>query len=348
MELCLPEFGEIPSAQLSTAAEIILGMRSFQSPYYSNPTNTRVPYLRISDISKGNVAQEGIRYVETKDVDYSKYQIKINDLLVSNTGTIGKVALAKSTSLEKAIASKQLFIVRAKPNVNPDFLFYVLSTQSVRERLADASKGTVIRFITRHDLESVIIPLPPRNIQDKIVDFIRRENIRARLSRVLSEEGDVGLQEMVQRDESDTLEFKPSLFVNYEGSDGDEYFPILKSIAGFMNSEGGTLLIGVDRENGITGITEDFARLKGKKDWDGWLKQFSDILSKYIRPADAGLVKVDKIHYQGKIVAKVYVHKATGPIYIRKKGANMFFIRSMNATKPILDLEEFANYLKDH
>jgi predicted HTH transcriptional regulator len=46
-------------------------------------------------------------------------------------------------------------------------------------------------------------------------------------------------------------------------------YAVLKSIAGFMNTHGGTLLVGVADDGAIVGIEEDFAFL-GKKNVDGW------------------------------------------------------------------------------
>jgi hypothetical protein len=46
---------------------------------------------------------------------------------------------------------------------------------------------------------------------------------------------------MEKKLEGNELEFKPSLFVNYDGSNVPRYFTILKAIAGFMNTKFGYL-----------------------------------------------------------------------------------------------------------
>ena len=54
---------------------------------------------------------------------------------------------------------------------------------------------------------------------------------------------------------------------------------ITKTIAAFLNTDGGTLLIGVDDSGQVLGIEPDFEYLKqGKQDADGWRLSLKDVI----------------------------------------------------------------------
>ncbi|MBE2218189.1 MAG: ATP-binding protein, partial [Ignavibacteria bacterium] len=53
---------------------------------------------------------------------------------------------------------------------------------------------------------------------------------------------------------------------------------ILKSIAGFLNAKGGTLILGVDDSGEILGLTEDYWTLK-RKNKDGFQQKLIQLIS---------------------------------------------------------------------
>ena len=78
--------------------------------------------------------------------------------------------------------------------------------------------------------------------------------------------------------ESKWVEFKQTGRVNLHTNQRDEVIEqqVVKAVAGFMNAEGGTLLIGVSDSGEITGIEIDLKTLGKKQNTDGfavWLKQ---------------------------------------------------------------------------
>jgi predicted HTH transcriptional regulator len=76
------------------------------------------------------------------------------------------------------------------------------------------------------------------------------------------------LEEMIVEGESADLEFKSSFRWSYQGNLIDKRLEdvILKSISALSNSDGGTLLIGVNDEGEILGLEHDYASLDGSKD----------------------------------------------------------------------------------
>ena len=84
--------------------------------------------------------------------------------------------------------------------------------------------------------------------------------------------------ELIQRGESDRLEFKSSARWNLHTRSRDDRIEmvIAKAIAGFSNTEGGTLLIGVNDAGEVVGLANDFAVMKAPDTdrFELWLRDF--------------------------------------------------------------------------
>lgn len=131
-------------------------------------------------------------------------------------------------------------------------------------------------------------------------------------------------------DETDTVEFKQSLVFHPKSNDVDvdaQIYNIMRSIAGFMNHNGGTLYIGV-KNNGVPmGIELDYPELnKGNDsygnytpDWDGWNRKLVDSVRKYLGSFAATLINVEKEENSGVIVAKINIQRSAKPIYVNSR-----------------------------
>ena len=67
---------------------------------------------------------------------------------------------------------------------------------------------------------------------------------------------------------------------------------ILKTVAGFMNLEGGTLLIGVNDDGSIYGLEADYATLTSKGNRDGYELFLTQLLETNMSGAAASLVRI--------------------------------------------------------
>lgn len=134
-----------------------------------------------------------------------------------------------------------------------------------------------------------------------------------------------------------------------EGLDKDLEYDIARTIAAFMNTDGGVLIIGVgDKPRKLLGIEKDFTTLKKRKqDRDGFLNFLYEILSKYLNIPILSLIEVrfDKVALRE--FCKIKASKSPGPVFIQRFGKNEFHIRSGNRTQK-LDPKDFFEYLKSH
>ncbi|GCE23228.1 GmrSD restriction endonuclease domain-containing protein [Dictyobacter kobayashii] len=156
--------------------------------------------------------------------------------------------------------------------------------------------------------------------------------------------------------ESAVLEYKSSLRwdLKQQKYNSDLQKVICKTIAGFMNVEGGTLLIGVADNGTVLGIEYDLNHKPmdmSLNDRDKYDLLFRDTFMNYLDVGFGPLVHLTFERYEGHTVAIVEVERGPKPIYLKGKenGKDIteFYIRNGNTTK-LLNVEESHNYIGMH
>jgi hypothetical protein len=112
---------------------------------------------------------------------------------------------------------------------------------------------------------------------------------RAALSRIINEfiEKDAGrsaaldIDAVIRDGESDRVEFKSSARWDHRERKPNKALEgvIAKTVAGFLNAQGGTLVIGVDDEGKVLGLDADFRTLSKRPDRDGYQQFLVSLLS---------------------------------------------------------------------
>ena len=93
----------------------------------------------------------------------------------------------------------------------------------------------------------------------------------------------VSAADLVRQEESAALEFKSSLRWDVRQQQVNKALEkvIAKSVAGFLNAEGGTLLIGVTDDGEVLGLEDDVKSL-GRSDLDGFYQKLTQVLDNHI------------------------------------------------------------------
>jgi hypothetical protein len=154
------------------------------------------------------------------------------------------------------------------------------------------------------------------------------------------------LASLLQSGEDERTEFKSSLRWDRRlGTVNKELeHAVTKTVASFMNGEGGTLIIGADDHGTPVGLVEDMATLK-RKDEDGFEQYLMQLVSTRLGSHFCPLVHVI-FHALGDLrLCRVYVEGASAPVYLRNGRDKEFFIRTGNSTR-VLDVEEAMQYIK--
>ncbi|MBX4189859.1 putative DNA binding domain-containing protein [Candidatus Parcubacteria bacterium] len=118
----------------------------------------------------------------------------------------------------------------------------------------------------------------------------------------------------------------------------------MKTVAGFLNSNGGQLLIGVDDNKILVGLEHDFATL-GKPNSDGFENHFSHVFNTMIGPSYRQYVTIQVAEHEGKHCGLVTVTPSSSPVYLKTDNSEEFFIRTGNGTTS-LKLSETQSYIQ--
>jgi membrane protein YdbS with pleckstrin-like domain len=121
---------------------------------------------------------------------------------------------------------------------------------------------------------------------------------------------------------------------------------VIKTIAGFMNADGGTLIIGVDDEAIVTGLKNDYDSL-AKKNRDGFENHLSNLVKTMLGVKFANYIHVRFDYYNDNEACIVAVDPSHKPAYIQNAdGKEEFFVRMGNSTQPF-SMSETEEYIKN-
>lgn len=153
---------------------------------------------------------------------------------------------------------------------------------------------------------------------------------------------------LVKRQESKTLEFKSTFRWNLRNDQKDDKHVThasLKTIAAFLNTEGGDLLIGVDDDGTVLGVEAD-----DLGNGDKYARHVSQAVVNGLGTAAATHVdpKMEKV--DGKWVCLVSCQRAAEPVYLAWKGlekndAGDFYVRTGPGSRRIEGAHDVEAYI---
>lgn len=162
-----------------------------------------------------------------------------------------------------------------------------------------------------------------------------------------------GLADMLAAGESQTLEYKSTARWNVRADMQDKKMEhvITKTICGFYNADGGTLLIGVEDDSAIYGLDADYATLGAKGNRDGfelWLRQH---LANNLSISPKGLLRIEFHEAEGHDICQVTVPASGKPVFSKPVegggGASEFWVRDGNRTEQ-LHGDDMVGYQSNH
>jgi type I restriction enzyme R subunit len=145
-------------------------------------------------------------------------------------------------------------------------------------------------------------------------------------------------------DEGRVVEYKQTARWNVREQRKDKTMEdvIAKTVAGFLNAEGGTLLIGVDDDGNPVGLEPDYALVK-PSNRDGYVNWLDTMLQNALGHVGARRVRIRLELVDGYEVCRVDVPASSRPIWATKGQDRLLFERRNNSTRavPADELEVF-------
>lgn len=159
---------------------------------------------------------------------------------------------------------------------------------------------------------------------------------------------DFEIKELIISGENELVEFKSTLrFDVREGIVNKKLeYVIAKTISAFLNSEGGTLVMGVDDDGNVIGLDRDYNTLQ-KKDKDGFELHLRQLVNKYLGESFEKYIKTSFPKIDDEEICLVKVLRSSKPVFINYEGNEAFYVRNGNSSTP-KNRREQSEYEKAH
>ena len=265
--------------------------------------------------------------------------------------------LAESLSYQVIAKNSQIFEMGDQPN-----LIYYLLKGSLTLKFPDNStiqlqEGELIGEIgvlngefrlgtLTANAESAVIAIDCSCLFDATcvppqtsLTIIRR--LSKRVTSYLRSVQQTSTQDLIAQGEGEFVEFKSTLRWNLKAEKKDKNIThaITKTIAAFLNTDGGILLVGVADQGEVVGFSED--RFENN---DKMLLFLTDTIKTQL-----GTLHLDHINFHtetiaGKSVLRIDVQAGSAPCYLSKEKLDHFYIRTGPSTTD-LRLSQLFEYL---
>lgn len=142
-------------ARLGDICEVLNGY-AFKSEKY---TSSGVRIIRIANVQKGYIEDTAPAFYPIDTTDIEKYTLYEDDLLISLTGNVGRVALLKKEFLPAAL-NQRVACLRLKDSAQYDksFLYYFLNSDYFENKCIQSAKGVAQKNMSTEWLKEYQIP----------------------------------------------------------------------------------------------------------------------------------------------------------------------------------------------
>lgn len=154
------------------------------------------------------------------------------------------------------------------------------------------------------------------------------------------------VEDLISESESAVLEFKSSLRWDYrqEKTNKTLELEVIETLAAFLNTDGGTLIIGVDDDGNVLGLDEDYNTFR-KKNRDGFELHLTRLVSDKLGKRFCRYIRATFHNISEHDVCKIDVDISPEPVYVGGEAA--FYIRTGNSTQ-VLNTKEAVEYIGRH
>jgi len=156
----------------SLSKEIFLG-----APLYSvsklAESKDGIPVLNIKDIMNDQILKENLKIFSLDNFRNAlHYMVYPNDVIITCRGTQLKIVMIPKT-IERMLITSNLIAIRPNEEIIPEFLVAYLNTKKGRKKLtANTASSTMQIVLNVSNLGDIEIPVPPMDLQKKIIDLI--------------------------------------------------------------------------------------------------------------------------------------------------------------------------------
>ena len=253
--------------------------------------------------------------------------------------------------------------------INEYLSFFFSST--LGELILDGiASGIAFHHIKKHDIEQALIALPSIEEQRTIVETqkklqtlktaidefdtelalkpISSNQIVNQLDLMLNAIDRLNhldkIRGLIREGESKSIEFKESLSLDLKTGKKAKYIQeaSLKTVAAFLNTDGGTLLVGIADDGNISGVNEELNKFHQDKN-DKFLLHWKNLLKEHIGEHYYPFLDYRTVEINERKILFVVCKKSPYPCYLN----NEFYVRTNPATDK-LEGHKLVEYVRNH
>ncbi|MCF8367363.1 MAG: ATP-binding protein [Bacteroidales bacterium] len=153
------------------------------------------------------------------------------------------------------------------------------------------------------------------------------------------------ISELISRGEGDDLEFKSTFRWDIRQNKKNPAIEhaSLKTMAAFLNSNGGDLLIGVEDDGNILGVESD-----GFPNDDKFLLNLWSLIKSSMGQEISPYLKTTLEKFGDRTVCRVHCLQSPKPVFLRQKGFDESFYIRIGPSTGSLEISEALKYIAEH
>ena len=207
---------------------------------------------------------------------------------------------------------------------------YKFSMQNMAFVIIGAAIASIIGYIYMKSEKGVIRRAVKKIMEKNPELFLNKNNF--------SDE----ILELIKNKESEEIEFKSTLRTNLHTNEFDKKieFSALKTISAFLNSNGGTLLIGITNEGKILGIEPDKF-----PDTDKFNLYLISLIKERIGKKHFHLIEIKNSLIEHRTIVKLNCKKSKNPVFLKSDSNEEEFYVRMGPSSAQLKGSELVDYI---
>ncbi len=156
------------------------------------------------------------------------------------------------------------------------------------------------------------------------------------------------LESLLRAGEGALVEYKSSLRWDYIQNKVNKELTkvVVKVLCSFLNSKGGSLVIGANDDGDVLGLARDFESFSNNPK-DKFELTLRDAISAHLGPSIDPFIDVAFANIDGNIVAIVSCEQHNEPVYFSDSNDNRLIVRAGNLTRS-LDVKAGLQYIQTH
>ena len=163
--------GDVPRVKFGDIARIVRGAspRPIQKFLTDDPRG--VPWIKIGDVPAGGKYITGTAQKVTPEGAAKSRRVAPGDFILSNSMSFGRPYVSK---IEGYIHDGWLAISEFEDSYVRDYLYYLLRSGPVQDEFARKAGAGTVKNLNAEIVRSIVIPRPPREEQERVVDLLDR------------------------------------------------------------------------------------------------------------------------------------------------------------------------------